>query len=232
MDVVATVTGAWSAFATKLGAFLPGFFAALIILIVGWMGCNIAKRIAVRLLKLCQFDSLADRAGIRGVLERGGVKQNPTEILALLIFWFLFLIVLVATLDTLGLPGVTETLNAIFLYIPKVVAAIIVLILGLYFANFLETVTRTSCVNAGLRNSDAIGRVAYYSTVVFVIAAILQILDIAAEIVMWAFVSIFGAICLALALAFGLGGRNVAGRYLEKWLEEEQRDKERRSDLP
>jgi hypothetical protein len=226
MNVVATVTGAWNAFATKLGAFLPEFFAALIILVVGWIGCNIAKRIVVRLLRICQFDRLADRAGISGVLQRGGVKQSATEILSLLIFWFLFLIVLVATLDTLGLPGVTDTLNAIFLYIPKVVAAILVLILGLYFANFLETVTRTSCVNAGLRHSDTIGRVAYYSTVVFIIAAILQILEIAAEIVMWAFVSIFGAICLALALAFGLGGRNVAARYLEKWLEEERRDRQ------
>ncbi len=224
MNVVTTVTGAWNAFATKLGAFLPGFFAALIILIVGWVGCNIARRIAVRLLRLCQFDNLADRAGIRGVLERGGIKQSATEILALLVFWFLFLIVIVATLDTLGLPGVKDTLNAIFLYIPKVVAAIIVLILGLYFANFLDTITRTSCANAGLRNSDSIGRIAYYATVVFIIAAILQILDIAAEIVMWAFVSIFGAVCLALALAFGLGGREVAARYLEKWLEEERKE--------
>ncbi len=224
MNVVATVTGAWNAFATKLGVFLPGFFAALIILFVGWIGCNIAKRIAVRFLRICQFDVLADRAGINGVLQRGGVKQSATEILALLIFWFLFLIVLVATLDTLGLPGVTETLNSIFLYIPKVVAAIVVLILGLYFANFLEAVTRTSCVNAGLRHSDSIGHVTYYSTTIFIIAAILQILDIAAEIVMWAFVSIFGATCLALALAFGLGGREVAGRYLEKWLEEEKRN--------
>lgn len=225
MSVVATVTGAWNAFATKVGAFLPDLFAALVILIVGWMGCNIAKRIALRLLTICQFDSLADRSGVRGVLERGGVKQSASEILALLIFWFLFLMVLVATLDTLGLPGVTETLNAIFFYIPKVVAAIVVLILGLYFANFLETVTRTSCVNAGLRNSDSIGRVAYYSTVVFVIAAILQILEIAAEIVMWAFVSIFGSVCLALALAFGLGGREAAARYLERWLEQNQKGK-------
>lgn len=223
MSIVATVTGAWNAFATKVGAFLPDLFAALVILIVGWIGCNIAKRISVRLLRMCQFDSLADRSGVSRVLERGGIRQTSTEILGLLIFWFLFLIVLVATLDTLGLPGVTETLNAIFLYIPKVVAAIVILILGLYFANFLETITRTSCANAGLRNSGGIGRVTYYAAVVFLIAAILQILEIAGEIVMWAFVSVFGAACLALAIAFGLGGRDVAARHLERWLE--QKDK-------
>jgi hypothetical protein len=225
MNIVATVSGAWNAFATKIAAFLPNLLTALVILIVGWIGCGIVRRIAGRLLRLCQFDTLADRSGVNRVLVRGGILQTPTEILSLLIFWFLFLIVIVATLDTLGLPGVTETLNMIFLYIPKMVAAIVIFILGLYLANFIETVTRTSCANAGLHQADSVGRVTYYATVIFIIAAILQILEIAAEIVMWAFVLIFGSICLALAIAFGLGGREVAGRYLEKWLEERLRNK-------
>lgn len=225
MNVVATVTGAWNAFATKVGAFLPDLFAALIILILGWIGCNIAKRLAVRLLRVCQFESLAERSGTSKVLERGGIQQTSTEILGLLIFWFLFLIVIVATLDTLGLPGVTETMNTIFLYIPKVAAAIVMLILGLYLANFIETVTRTSCANAGLQQANTIGRVTYYATTVFVIAGILEILEIASEIVVWAFILIFGSICLALAIAFGLGGREVAARYLERWLEESQKGK-------
>ncbi len=224
MNVVTTVTGAGNAFATKVGAFLPDFFAALIILIVGWIGCKIAKRIAARLLRVCRFDSLAEKSGIDKVLERGGIQQTSTEILSLLLFWFLFLIVIVATLDTLGLPGVSETLNTIYLYIPKIVAALVILILGLYLANFIETVTRTSCANAGLEQANAIGRVTYYATTGFIIAAILQILEIAAEIVKLAFISIFGAVCLALAIAFGLGGRNVAGRYLEKWLEEREKN--------
>ena len=225
MNIVATVTGAWDAFATKVGAFLPDLFAAIIILFLGWIGCNIARKVAVRLLKVCQFDVLGDRSGLNQALARGGVKQTPTEILGLLIFWFLFLVVIVATLDALGLPGVTETLNAIFLYIPKVVAAMVMLILGLYLANFIETVTRTSCANAGLQQADSIGQVAYYATVVFIIAGILEILEIATEIVVWAFILIFGSVCLALAIAFGLGGREVAARLLERWLEGKDKNK-------
>ena len=61
MPIVATVTGAWNAFATKVGAFLPDLFAAIIILVVGWIACNIGKRVVVRLLRVCQFDRLADR---------------------------------------------------------------------------------------------------------------------------------------------------------------------------
>jgi hypothetical protein len=98
----------------------------------------------------------------------------------------------------------------------------VVLILGLYFANFLESVTRTTCANAGLEQAASIGRAAYVGTAIFVIAGILEILEIASEIVIWAFILVFGAVCLALALAFGLGGRDVAARYLEKWLEEKK----------
>ena len=121
-----------------------------------------------------------------------------------------------------NLSGATDTLHTIYLYIPKIVAALVVLILGLYFANFLETVTRTSCANAGLQQAASIGRAAYIGTVIFVVAGIFEILDIASEIVIWAFILVFGAVCLALALAFGLGGRDAAARFLEKWLEEKK----------
>ena len=224
MNPVVTVTGAWNAFATKVATFLPDLIAAIFIVVFGWILCNIVKRIVIRILRLLRFDTIAERAGIKQILERGGIQQSPSEILGLLIFWFLFLIVIVATLETLNLSGATDTLNAIYLYLPKIAAAIVMLILGLYFANFLETVTRTSCANAGLRQAPAIGRAAYIITAIFIIAGIFEILEIASEIVIWAFILVFGSVCLALALAFGLGGRDVAGRYLERWLE--QKDKE------
>ena len=222
MNPVITVGDAWSAVATKIAVFLPNLFIALVIIVVGWIICNIIKRLVARILRICHFDTLADRAGIKQMLDRGGIQQSPSDILALLVFWFLFIIVIVATLEALNLSGATDTLNTIYLYIPKIVAALVILILGLYFANFLETVTRTSCANAGLQQASSLGRAAYIGTVIFVVAGIFEILDIASEIVIWAFILVFGAVCLALALAFGLGGRDVAGRYLEKWLEQKK----------
>jgi len=224
MNPVVTVTGFWDAFITKIAVFLPNLFFAIAIILLGWVLCNIIKRIVVRLLKICQFDMLAERAGIKQILDRGGIKQSASDIVGLLVFWFLFLIAIVTTLETLNLSGATDTLHTIYLYIPKIVAALVTLILGLYFANFLESVTRTSCANAGLEAAPQIGRAAYIGTTIFVIAGIFEILDIASEIVIWAFILVFGAVCLALALAFGLGGRDVAGRYLEKWLEQKKNE--------
>lgn len=222
MNPFVTVTGFWDAFVTRIGVFLPNFFFAVAIILIGWVICNVIKRVVVRLLKLCQFDALSERAGIKTILDRGGIKQSASDILGLLVFWFLFLIAIVITLETLNLSGATDTLHTIYLYIPKIVAALVTLILGLYFANFLENVTRTSCANAGLDQAASIGRAVYIGTAIFVVAGIFEILDIASEIVIWAFILVFGAVCLALALAFGLGGRDVAGRYLQKWLEQKK----------
>lgn len=222
MNPVVTVTGFWDAFVTKIAVFLPNLLFSIAIIVLGWALCNIIKRVVVRVLKVCQFDTLADRAGIKQALERGGIKQSASDILGLLVFWFLFLIAIVTTLETLNLSGATDTLHTIYLYIPKIVAALVVLILGLYFGNFLESVTRTSCANAGLEQAASIGRAAYFGTVVFVVAGIFEILDIASEIVIWAFILVFGAVCLALALAFGLGGRDVAARSLDKWFEQKK----------
>lgn len=225
MNIIATVRGATEAFATKIGAFIPNLLAALIILVLGWAVCNIVKKLGVRILRLAQFDTLAERAGIDAMLKRGGIRQGACEILGVFIFWFLFLIVVLVVIDVLDLPGVGDALNAILLYLPKILAALVLLILGLYFANFVEMVTRTSCANAGLQQAEGIGRVAYFATVIFIVAALLDLLGIATEIVLWAFILVFGAICLALAIAFGLGGREVAARYLEKWLEQGRKEK-------
>jgi hypothetical protein len=224
MNPIEAVREFWDVFITKIAVFLPQLLFAIAIIFVGWVVCNIIKRIVVRILRVCQFDMLADRAGIREVLERGGIKQTSSELVGLLAFWFFLLIFIWATLDVLNLSGATDTLHTIYLYIPKIVAALVTLILGLYFANFLENVTRTSCANAGLAQAGSIGRAAYIGTAIFVVAGIFEILDIASEIVIWAFILVFGAVCLALALAFGLGGRDVAGRYLEKWLEKKKDD--------
>jgi hypothetical protein len=224
MNPIDTVRGFWDDFVTNIVVFLSKFLIGVVIIFVGWVVCNIIKRIVVRVLRVCQFDTLADRAGIRQALERGGIKQTAAELVGLLVFWFFFLIFIWMTLDKLNLSGATDSLHTIYLYIPKIVAALVTLILGLYFANFLEGVTRTSCANAGLEQAISIGRAAYIGTVIFVVAGIFEILDIASEIVIWAFILVFGAVCLALALAFGLGGREVAGRYLEKWLDQKKND--------
>lgn len=173
----------------------------------------------MKLLKLVRFDSATDKTGVNEFLKKGSIVKTPSEIIGSLIYWFVMVLVLIATLDALGLPIVSDILNDVFLYIPNVVAAIVVLVLGILFANLISAVVRTAASNAGMVSAEGLGKVAFYSIIFFSASISLFQLGIGEEIVAAAFIIAFGATALALALAFGLGGRDTAAEYLRKWFE-------------
>jgi hypothetical protein len=220
MNIVTSVTGAWSAFATRIMAFLPMLFGAIIIFVVGWIFAKLVRVVVSRLLKLIRFDAVGDKTGLKDFLQKGNITKTPSDIIGSLAYWFIMILVFIASLDALGLPVVSGILNDIFLYIPNVVAAIIVLILGILCGNLLSSVIQTAASNVGLAGAEGFGKVALYATIFFSGAIALIQLGIGEEIVTSAFIIVFGAIALALSLAFGLGGKEIATDYLKKWLEE------------
>ena len=162
MGITTVVKGAWDAFSTKIAAFLPELIGAIIIFVLGLIFARLIKFAAVKLLKLVRFDSATEKTGVNEFLKKGSIVKTPSEIIGSLIYWFVMILVLIATLDALGLPIVSDILNDVFLYIPNVVAAIIVLVLGILFANLLSAVVRTAASNAGMVNADGLGKVALY----------------------------------------------------------------------
>jgi len=217
MELTTIVTGAWNTFTAKIMAFLPMLIGAIIIFAAGLIVAKLLRLGVVKLLKLIRLDTATEKAGIENFLKKGDIRKTSSEILGALIYWFIMILVIIASLDALGLPIVSDILNDIFLYIPNVVAAIIVLILGILFANLLSAVVRTAASNAGLATAEALGKVTFYAIIFFSGAIALIQLGIGEEIVAAAFGIVFGAAALALALAFGLGGRDVAADYLKKW---------------
>jgi hypothetical protein len=222
MEVTTVVTGAWNAFATKITAFLPELIGAIVIFVVGWIIARLVKLATEKLLNLVRFNKATEKTGVNKFLKKGEIVKAPSEIVGTLVYWFIMILVLIASLDALGLPIVSDMLNSIFLYIPNVVAAIIVLVLGFLMGNLLAAVVRTAASNAGLKNAEGLGKISLYAIVVFATSIALIQLGIGEEIVASAFGLVFGAAALALALAFGLGGRDVAADYLKRWLEEKK----------
>jgi len=218
MEITTVVTGAWNAFATKITAFLPNLIGAIILFVVGWIIARLLKMVIVKILMKLRFDIATEKTGVQDFLKKGGFVKTPSEITGTLLYWFVMILVIVATFDALGLPIVSDLLNSIFLYIPRVMAAVIVLILGFLFGNLLSSIVRTAASNAGLKAAEGLGNVALYSIVLFAATIALVQLGISPEVVASAFVIAFGAIALALALAFGLGGKDTAAAYLKKWL--------------
>lgn len=222
MGFTTVVTGAWNTFSAKIMAFLPGLIGAIIIFVVGLIIAKIIKVAVVKLLRLIRFDTATEKTGVNDFLKKGSILKTPSEIIGTLIYWFIMILVLVASLDALGLPIVSDILNDIFLYIPNVVAAIIVLILGILFGNLLSSIVRTAASNAGFSTPDGLGKIALYAVIFFSVSVALIQLGIGERVVAAAFVITFGATALALALAFGIGGKEVAAEYLKKWLEQKK----------
>ena len=222
MEITTVVTGAWNAFATKITAFLPALIGAIIIFVIGWIIARLVKIAVERLLKLIRFDKATDKTGVQGFLKKGDIVKRPSEIIGILVYWFIMIMVITATLDALGIPIVSDLFNTIFLYIPSVVAAIVVLILGFLLGTLLSAVVRTASSNAGLKNAEGLGKLALYAIVFFSGAIALIQLGIGEEIVASAFGIALGAFALAMAIAFGLGGKDVAAEYLKRWLEEKK----------
>jgi small-conductance mechanosensitive channel len=222
MELTTVVTGAWNAFATKITIFLPKLIGAIIIFVVGLIVAKLIKAIVVKLLRLVRFDSAAEKTGVKEFLEKGNITRTSSEIVGTLVYWFIMILAIIASLDALGLPIVSDILNEIFLYIPNVVAAIIILLLGFLLGGLLSAVVRTAASNAGLTTSEGLGKTALYAVIFFSASIALLQLGIGEEIVASAFIIAFGAAALALALAFGLGGKEMAAEYLKRWSEKKK----------
>ena len=201
---------------TRILAYLPVLLGALVILIVGWLIAKAIKRIVDWLLKLIRFDTLADKAGISAILRKGDLEISAREVVSNIVYWLIMIMVLVMTVDALGLPKTSDVLASLFAYVPNVIAALLVLIVAMFLASFVSGIVRTAAGNANLPKPEMFAGVSRWAIIIFAVTISLEQLGIAPLLVTATFNIILGGIVLALALAFGLGGKDAAAKYLEE----------------
>jgi len=201
---------------TRIMAYLPVLLGALIILIVGWIVAKIIRWIVDRLLKAVRFDTLADKAGISEVLRKGDMKITARQVVSSLVYWLIIIMVLVMVANALGLPKASDILSNLFAYVPKVIAALLVLVVAMFLASFVSGIVRIAAENANLPKPELLAGISRWAIIIFAVTISLAQLGIAALLVTATFNIILGGIVLALALAFGLGGKDAAARYLDE----------------
>ncbi len=216
MPILDTIRDSVDAFVRGILVFLPDLLGALLILILGWIVARISRAAVARGLKIVKFPVLAEKAGIDGFLEKGGLKRTSTDLLAALMYWLVMLVVLLVAVQYLELEAASLLLRDVLDFIPNIIVAVIVLVVGLYAANFVAALVRTAAANAGIEEAGFVAALSRYALIIFTFAIALNQLKIGREIVANGFLILFGAACLAGALAVGLGGREVVGRYLEE----------------
>jgi len=200
----------------KIASFIPTLVGALLILSIGYIAAKVIRDIAIRLFKAIRFDTVADKAGISDVLDKSGIKLRLSEMLRVLVYWLVMIMVFVMTVNALGLTVASALLERLFAYIPNVISAVFVLVLGMFLANFVSGIVHATAKNTNVPKPELLGKISKYAIIIFAATISLEELGIAPLLVGTTFHIILGAICLALALSFGLGGKEAAARYLEE----------------
>src|SRR5215207_5356340 len=191
-------------------SYIPQLIGALIILIVGYIVAKLLQAVVGRVLQAIGFDSWMERGGIKQFFDWAETNQTPHSILGQLVFWFVFIIAITMAADALGIPQVSAVLAQLIAYIPQIIAAILILILAALLANFISGIVR------GATGSDLLASIAQYAIIVYAVFAALTQLGIAVQLTANTFLIVLGAVALAGAIAFGIGGREVARDILEK----------------
>ena len=217
MDRIDVLLEPARAFLVQVGDFLPRLALAVLVLIAGWLIAKTVRFAIARGLRAINFNVLTERAGIDGFLRDGGVQIDATEILAVLCYWVVILAVLVIGFNLMGLAYITELLSRVLLFVPRVMVALLLLAFGAYFARFIANAVSAYCRNVHMQDADLLGRLAQYAILAFVVLIALDQVGVAGDLVRQTFLIVLAGVVFALALAFGLGGRDWAAQLLERW---------------
>ncbi|HWD34783.1 MAG TPA: hypothetical protein VG840_01395 [Casimicrobiaceae bacterium] len=200
----------------QIGAFLPRLLLAIVVLVVGWLVAKLVRFAIVKALHAINFNVVTEKAGIDRFLSQGGADVDTIRVLGGLFYWLVILAALMIAFNSLDLAYVTDLLGRVVLFVPRVMVAVVILVFGAYFARFIGTAVTTYLRNLGAREASLMGRLALYAIMTFAIMIALDQLGLG-DIIRETFLVLVGAIALALALAFGLGGQKRAADLLERW---------------
>lgn len=232
MEPVNMILEPLRAFLHEVGAFMPRLLLAAAIVAGGWIAAKALRYAVVKALRSINFHVLTERARIDAFLQMGGTTSDTTAILGLLVYWLAIVAALVLACNSLGLTYVTELLAKVALFVPRVILAVVILTFGAYFAQFLDASVTGYGRKLGLDEAAVLGRLARYGVLLFVVLIAIDQLQVAGDIIRETFLIVLAGVVFALALAFGLGGREWAARLLEHWMPQGRSDDGRHGEPP
>lgn len=213
----------------SLGRFLPRFLEMLAIVLMGWLIAYVLKVITRSVLKVARFDKLSEHTGTTQFL-RGAALPSLTELVSRTVFWVAWFGFILLGVSVLGVIGIEQHVASFFGFLPRLVAALLILFFGLLAASFFSRASLLSAVNADLPSPRLISWTIRTMIILFIVSMAFEELGVGSRTVIVAFTLTFGALMLGLAIAFGLGGKDLAKRYLEKRFAREAGDSHERED--
>lgn len=207
--------------AAQLWAVLPALLGAALIFIAGYLVARRLERWVDQWLSRMDFNRMAEAGGLREAVDRTGARLDPVHAVGKLVFWLLMLIVTMLASAALGLESINEMFGIMISFIPSLVSAIVVVVLGLVIGEFLRGLILATA--GTVEGVPTLANVAKGAVLLVAIFMALEQVGVAQEIVVWGFTLVLGAIALAFGLAFGLGNTALAGEITRRWYERNRR---------
>lgn len=203
----------------QMGQFISSLLGATLILIVGWLIAKFIKALVINVLKVLKIDGLSETVGLDDLLAKGGIKYSLSELVGVMCYWLMLLITFVVAINAIGLTIAADLLNRLILYVPNIIAAIFILVLGMFMATLLKNIVQTAANNAGVTQANLLAKVTELTVIAFAVFITLEQLKIGIRITEITLSIILGSIGLGLALAFGLGCKDIAGKAISEFME-------------
>lgn len=212
--VVASLQNLWA----KIVAYIPELLGALLVLIIGLIIAHGLSKLAKKLVELTKVDGVIAKVDATKKLKDAGVKVSVSGLIAWIVKWFAIVVTLVAVVDILRLEQINLFLQEVALYIPNVIVAVIILAIGLVVGQFVYDVVEKSAKTAHVtkHTADSLAALAKWAIVIFTFMASLAQLNVATSLIEILFTGLVAMLALALGLAFGLGGKEHASKWLSK----------------
>lgn len=213
--IISELSQALHDIARNFAHFLPRLIVLLILTAVGWVIAYIVRAVLRSILKLVKFDKLSQNAGASQLLNKAALP-SATEVVSQLAFWVAWLGFILLGISVLGILGLQDEIARFFLFLPRLFVALFIMFFGMLAASFFSRAALLAAVNADLPSARVLSIAIRSVIIIFVLSVVFEELGIAEQTMLVAFGIGFGALMLGLAIAFGLGGRRLAQRFLEK----------------
>ncbi len=198
----------------KVASAAPNVLAAIALLVFGHYIAKLIAYAVSKLLKKIGLDSLGDKAGLGDMAERSGFSMSASDVFGKILYWLIFLTFLISAADALGLERVSDTINGLVAYLPKLIGALLVLIIGLFAAQVVRSIVEAALGSIDLGYEKAVGGLVYGIIVIVVISLAIGQLEVETALLNQVISIVLMACAAAVALAMGLGTRDVAGNIV------------------
>jgi hypothetical protein len=203
-------------FGERLEAFGPNLLAMLVILAVGIFSAMALRVLVKVLLPWVGFDRFADRSGLGLVLQKGGIKSTPSGFVAVALAWTVLGVFVLLAIGALDLQIAMDLVSRAFTYLPQLLIAVAILVLGSLISGFLRRSVLIAAVNAGFPYARLLAGGVNTALMILFVAMALEHLGLGRQVILASFTIVFGGLVFALALSFGLAGRDLAREFLDR----------------